>query len=297
MRIDWLALYQKSLLGGLGGLFGWALLAWFAPASQGVYATALVNGALVGLALGGCCGAWDGLFRNRGPRRAVTGAAIGAGVGLAGGVVGLTVGQITYDVAGGGLPPRAVGWALFGAAVGANEGLARRMPSKVLYGSYGGFLGGLVGGSTYEWVSGRALALFARENALAVGQAVGLVLLGLFVGAFMGLVEDLLRAAWLVFTAGRLEGQTRTLDPKKAATRIGRSETADICILGDRQLAPQHARILCAGGAFVVEAVDGPVLHGQAGRLTPVARQALAGGDVIQVGASRAQFHVGGGRS
>jgi hypothetical protein len=42
---------------------------------------------------------------------------------------------------------------------------------------------------------------FARDNAQAIGGAVGLLLLGLFVGGFIGLVEDLLQLTklWEVF--------------------------------------------------------------------------------------------------
>ena len=233
MTIDWLALRQKSFLGGVGGLFGWALIELVAPNFSNVYLSDLVTGAFVGLGLGACCGAWDGLFRNRRSLRSlVRGAGLGALVGLAGGMIGLAIGEIIFDISGGGLAPRAFGWALFGAFIGATDGLARQMPLTAVFGSYGGFLGGLVGGSTYECLFGTCRVLFQRETARAIGGAVGLVLLGLFVCALMGLVEDLLRAAWLVFTSGRLEGQTRTLDPRKDVVRIGRSEIADILDLG-----------------------------------------------------------------
>lgn len=301
MKIDWLAMYQKSLLGGLGGLLGWALLALFVAPSGNEFLDALIRGALVGLPVGAACGIWDGLFRNRSSKRMVIGAAVGAAIGLAGGAAGLLLGQLLSYVgrqvttaAGWELMVRALGWGLFGAAVGMGDGIARRMHFQTLAGAYGGFLGGLVGGSTYQWIADRAEQIFSRGTAVAVGGAVGLVLLGLFVGAFMGLVEDLLRAAWLVFTSGRLEGQTRTLDPAKAVTRIGRSDGAEICILADPKLAPVHARITATGGRFAIEAVDGQVLHGSGPKLAPVTQQPLSAGDMIQLGGNRAQFFVGG---
>src|SRR5438552_2929497 len=232
MRIDGRALYQRCVFGALGGLIGWGLLGMLAPASSSDLVSAAVNGAIVGLAIGAGCGAWDGLFRNRSPRRAAVGALIGAGVGAAGGFVGLGIGQLLFDAAGAGLVARSIGWAIFGAVVGLTEGIARRSPTKAAYGAYGGFLGGLVGGSAYQWIFEKSGFWFARENAGEIGKAVGLLLLGLFVGGFIGLVEDLLRSAWLVFTSGRLEGQSRTVDPQRGS-RIRRSDAADICILGD----------------------------------------------------------------
>jgi hypothetical protein len=296
MQIDGKALYQRCVFGAIGGLLGWGLLGVFAPSSGSDVFNAAANGAIVGLAIGACCGAWDGVFRNRSPRRAAIGALIGAAVGAAGGFIGLGIGQQLYTAFGGGLTSRALGWALFGAAVGATEGLARRSPAKIAYGCYGGFLGGLVGGSAYQWVVEKSGFWFARDNAQAIGGAVGLVLLGLFVGGFIGLVEDLLRSAWLIFTSGRLEGQSRTLDPQRPA-RIGRSDAADICILGDPNLGQQHARIICEGGSYFVEAVDGVVQHGKGPRLAAVTRQQLQPGDIIAFGSARATFHLGSAQS
>jgi hypothetical protein len=301
MRIDTLALYQRSLLGGLGGLIGWGLMTALVHVSTDttvkLYLKDMLTGALIGLALGALTGAWDGLFRNRSSRRLAVGAAVGAAVGFGGGLIGLVVGEVVFNLAGGGLFPRAVGWGLFGALVGANEGLTRRSPQKLMFGAYGGLLGGLIGGSTYESIAGLLQMIgLGRGFAIALGGAIGLVLLGLFVGLMIAFVEDLLRGAWLLFTAGRFEGQTRTLDPGKKATTIGRSELADICILADSAIVPQHARLVWSGGGFVLEALDGEVRVCSGGRsdFTPVQSHRLEPGDMIQIGASRARYQTGG---
>ncbi len=300
MRIDVLALYQKSLLGGLGGLFGWGLMTVLVHVSTGttvrLYFKDMLTGALIGLALGACTGAWDGLFRARSLRRIAAGARVGAMLGLVGGLVGLVVGELIFSLAGGGLLPRAIGWGLFGALVGANEGVSKRMPQKTLFGAYGGLLGGLIGGSTYESTAGLLQLVGCERNfAIALGGAVGLVLLGLCVGLMVGFVEDLLRTAWLLFTSGRFEGQTRTLDPRKPATLVGRSELADICILADPAVAAEHARLVWADGGFVLEALGGEVRvkHIAGGEFVPVQRHALSPGDLIQIGSSRARYQTG----
>jgi hypothetical protein len=299
MRIDRLALYQKSLLGGLGGLVGWGLMSLLVRISTetwiGLTLKALFTGALVGLALGALTGAWDGIFRERSARRLLSGIRVGALLGLVGGMIGLVVGEVIFSLAGGGSLPRAIGWAVFGSLVGAHEGISKRMPQKALFGAYGGLLGGLLGGSTYESLAGMfQMVGVPRGLAVALGGAVGLVLLGMFIGLMAGLVEDLFRAAWLLFTAGRFEGQTRTLDPRKGTTTLGRSELSDICLLADPQITAQHARIVYQNGGFAVEAVDGEVNFSRGGsKFQPVQNQTLQAGDMIQLGASRARFQTG----
>ncbi len=298
MKIDLLALYQKTLLGGLGGLFGWLLITLFAGFSSEsaflLYVRVALTGGLIGVAIGAACGGWDGLFRDRSPRRLMRGAGIGAVIGLIGGAVGLVIGEVIFGLAGGGLFPRAIGWGIFGAMIGTNEGVSKRMPQKTRFGAFGGLLGGLIGGSTYEFLATGLQGIgLGRDTSIAVGGAVGLVLLGMFIGLLIGLVEDLLRAAWLLFTTGRFEGQTRTLDPAKSETIVGRSELADICILGDPQMATHHARLIPTGGSFVLEAIDGEIQVNQ----QPVTRHTLADGELIQIGSSRARFQLGGSKT
>lgn len=298
MKIDLLALYQKTLLGGLGGLCGWLLITMFAGISTAstflLYLRVALTGGLIGIAIGAACGGWEGLFRDRSPRRLARGAGIGAGIGLVGGAIGLVIGEVIFGLAGGGLFPRAIGWGIFGAMIGTNEGVSKRMPQKMRFGAFGGLLGGLIGGSTYEFLATGLQGIgLGRDTSIAVGGAVGLVLLGMFIGLLIGLVEDLLRAAWLLFTTGRFEGQTRTLDPAKAETTIGRSESADICILGDPNMATNHARLVPGGGGFVLEAVEGEVQVNQ----QPVRQHQLTDGELIQIGSSRARFHLGGSKS
>jgi hypothetical protein len=208
---------------------------------------------------------------------------------------GLVMGELIFSLSGGGLFPRAIGWGMFGALVGANEGISKRMPQKAMFGAYGGLLGGLIGGSTYESIAGFFQMIgIGRSVAIAVGGAVGLVLLGMFVGLMVGLVEDLLRAAWLLFTSGRFEGQTRTLDPNKATTTVGRSELSDICILADTAISANHARFVYRDGGFVLEAVDGEVQVSRGGGFTAVTSHRLESGDLIQIGSSRAKYQEGG---
>ena len=151
-----------------------------------------------------------------------------------------------------------------------------------------------MGGSTYEWLYGICRVVLPRQLSQAVGGAIGLVILGMFVGAMIGLVEDLLRGAWLQFLNGRLEGQTRTLDPMKRITSIGRSELSDICIMHDAGISSRHANIVTEAGEFILEPVDGEVRIDRGGALIQNRREPLKAGDVLLVGAQRARFLMGG---
>ena len=300
MKIDKRRIYYNTIMGAMGGLIGWALIS-LALRGMNTSSTAMLYmkdallGAIVGLSIGAALGSVDGLLVSRSGRRMFQGAGYGGCLGLAAGIAGLLLGEIIFSLAGGGVLPRAVGWAVFGALVGMGEGIAVKMPSKRNYGLMGGFIGGLVGGSAYERLN---LALRGwtgdRELALAVGGAVGLVILGAFLGAIIGLVENILRAAWFRFTRGKLEGQTRMLDPKRPQTTVGRNDACDLYIPGDNAILPTHAIITAQNGEFVIAPASG---GGQVMLLSPQGEQAITNhhlrhGDTIQIGKSRMIFQT-----
>jgi hypothetical protein len=169
------------------------------------------------------------------------------------------------------------------------------MPTRRNYGMLGGFIGGLVGGSSYERLN---LAVRGwtgdREAALAIGGAVGLIILGACLGAIIGLVENILRAAWFRFTRGRLEGQTRMLDPRKEQITVGRDDSCDLFIPGDKEIQGKHAMMTTQDGQFVITPAPG---GGVVTLVTPQGEQSVTNhplrpGDVIQLGRSRMIFQT-----
>ncbi len=299
MEIDRGRIYFNAVLGGIGGLVGWALATALAALFSGlnVYARDALLGLGVGLAIGTAIGSTDGLVASRSLRRLRQGMAYGAALGALGGVVGLVLGEVIFGLAGGGVWPRAVGWATFGALVGTSDGFAWRMPARIRYGILGGLLGGLVGGSTYERL---VVTLIGRSGnralALAWGGAVGLIIVGACIGALVGLVESLLRKAWLRFLNGRLEGQTRTLDPSQPRTTLGRSDLCDIVLPGAAGVAATHAEIARDGGDFVLRPRDGAVVVHRDGKLQPGPPYPLRPGDRLEVGPVRITFHTEEGK-
>jgi hypothetical protein len=294
MRFDFRRIYIHTLLGALGGLIGWALtipLAWLQLGSTvGLFLKDTLIGALAGLAVGTALGAYDGLFASRSFKRLLKGVLLGGLVGGFGGALGLILSEIIFLLGGGGVWPRALGWALFGVLVGSAQGVSQWSLAKMGYGMIGGLLGGLIGGSTYERLSVLLQMFVSRDLGLSVGGAIGLAVLGVFIGGLVGLVELVMRTAWLWFTRGTLEGQTITLDPRKKEQALGAADDCEVVIPGDPDVLRHHAVILREGGGFVIEPRDGPVLlHGPQG-YAPVDRHPLQHEDRVQVGKTRFTF-------
>jgi hypothetical protein len=294
MSFDFRRIYFHTVLGALGGLLSWALtvpLAWLQLGStMGLFLKDALIGALVGLAVGAALGAYDGLFASRSFRRLLKGLLLGGLVGLVGGAVGLIFGEVIFLLGGGGVWPRALGWALFGALVGSSQGISQWSVAKVGYGALGGLLGGLIGGSTYERLSVLVQRVTSRELGLSVGGAVGLTFLGFFIGGLIGLVEIVLRTAWLRCTRGLLEGQTITLDPRKKGQVLGVADDCDVVIPGDPDVLQHHAVILRQGADFVVEPRDGPLLVRSAREYVPVDSHTLNHEERFQLGKTRFTF-------
>jgi len=295
MNLDFRRIYTHTVLGALGGLAGWALtipVAWLQlPGFLGLLLRDALIGALVGMAIGAAIGTYDGLFASRSFRRLLKGMFLGGLIGASGGAVGLALSEVIFVLGGGGVWPRALGWAFFGLLVGSAQGINQWSLAKIGYGTLGGLLGGLAGGSTYERLS-VLLQVIAhnRSLGLSIGGAMGLVILGAAIGGLVGLVEVVLRTAWLRFTRGKLEGQTLTLDPRKKIQILGRAADCAVVIPCDPDVQPHHAAILREGQTFAIEPRDGLVfLFGPQG-YKPVQRHALCHRDRLQVGRTRFIF-------
>lgn len=294
MTLDKLRIYYNAVLGAFGGLIGWALitllLRFDATGTAKLYLRDALQGALVGASIGFAVGSAEQLaggFRLANIRQSLLSTAIGLGAGL----LGLVIGELIFGLAGGGVWPRALGWALFGGVLGLGQWYVTALPSKGVYGALGGLMGGLIGGATYERLLVLLLNLeLGRGWALAVGGAVGLMLLGACIGGLIGLVEDILRTAWLRFIYGPLEGQTRTLDPRRSKITLGRSDACDIILREDPDLASVHAEIVHHNGAFTIAGREGTVTLRTANQSIPVQQHRLQPGDTVQLGRTRFLF-------
>lgn len=270
-----LKMVYGCLIGAWGGLIAWALLDPVLRIDPGSpIVDALVNGAIVGVCVGGLTSAFLGLMEGS-SRRALRGLAVGLAAGLIGGAAGLLVGELLYQAAGQAQTMRIIGWAVFGMAIGASEGILSRSWRRLLFGVIGGLAGGILGSLAFLLVR----EILTRPD---FSRALGFTILGALLGLFIGLVPVLvgkLGGTLRVVSSGRNEGKEILLD--KPLIRIGRDDGGDLGLYGDKSIEFRHAEIRREPQGHVIYAVSRALVlvNGQ-----PVAQKALSKGDRIQIG-------------
>jgi hypothetical protein len=294
-----LRIYFNALFGGLGGLLGWMLFGALVPHEGNWQVQALLGGGLIGALIGYLVVSVDAILDRawlRFCRHAAYGILLGALGGAAGFYIGDWVNFALVWSAGAepswgaqvlGVAARGLGWMLFGIAIGVSEGIAARSLGKLSYGTIGGALGGLIGGLSF---GGLMLALNRDEAGYLWGQAIGLVILGACIGALTALVEEVLKPAGLKVLRGWQEGREYPIT--KAATTLGRDESADILLLRDMKVEKRHAVVHRRSNRFVLVNNQAPAQHTLVND-NPVAQACeLQHGDRIQLGGIVLRFLV-----
>ena len=311
-----MSLNSKVVMSFLAGLFS-AVLAWIVIDFNGVWKLAegpstgrfldlfahqapmgIIFGVFVGVAIGvvNGMGAGSGKLIQRY-------AAWGVLVGLVGGLLGLFFGQLLFgslyrdpreSLTFSAIGPlvfiwdvivRALGWALIGLFLGLVQGLPTGSKKAARHGAIGGLIGGLLGGTLFEIVP--YVLPPGTKNPSVISRGIGMIATGASIGFFIGLVEALLKQAWIRVVQGRNEGREYIIS--KPRTTIGRDELSDVGLFGDRNVAPLHAVIEMQNGRHTIKDAGGTIgtsVNGQ-----KVMEHTLRDGDVIQVGAMRLEFH------
>jgi len=297
-----------TIAGLLGGFFGWAVLEPFVD-DDSESAAQLVSAVLffpvIGMMVGGCVAAMEGLV-SRNWRRAVSQGAIALalsfGLSLAGGIVAgifyglgnwavITVFSLdpeSPDLRGasffGQMVARGLAWAVAGLCIGVAQGLAAKSKKVAANGVVGGLVGGLLGGLLFDpldrLVMGEEWLSPERTRGAEVSRCVGISIVGLLLGFFLGLVENLAKDAWLYMKAGPLRGKQFILyhDP----TIIGSSPKSHVYLFKDPAVEPRHATIAVYGNRHRLKDLDTPAGVTVNGR--PAKSHVLAAGDRIQIG-------------
>lgn len=293
---------QMAIAGAVGGFLAWVVEEPFISdrAASETALVALVSmagfggvlGGFIGLALGSVEGVVAWVWE-----KAVQGGLLGLAIGGVGGAFGGLLGQLAYGLMGGGGPGhnpvlqiaiRAFAWAVVGLFVGLGQGVMIQARRKIVNGLIGGAVGGFVGGFLFD-----PLALGATVAAQLLGadiggelsRMVGMTVMGACAGAAIGLVEEIRKEAWLIIIAGPLTGKQFII--YRSPTIIGSSPKADICLMKDTAVAPEHAAVEMEGHRCILATLTGSptVVNGHA-----ISRQALRDGDNIQVGATVLQY-------
>jgi hypothetical protein len=276
--------YYYAVLGAIGALLGWRItdtVGFFRGVN--VYLIDLMLGAIIGLCIGLLIGATEGLLAQSWFRALRAGALAGA-IGLLAGAVGLPIGEFIFQISGGELIGRALGWALFGGLIGLSEGITGG--SQVWKGAVGGGIGGFIGG----------IVLFALQSLAGVttlGKMLGLVVLGTSVGVFIALIVVLLSRAWIQVTSGKLKGTEFILDKflptHGPAAIIGSNDFKADIALPDPTIGEQHARLKGAGTYLTIEDMSvgkGTFVNGHKIELARLTNNAI-----IRIGNTELVYH------
>lgn len=175
---------------------------------------------------------------------------------------------------------RLVGWTLMGLMLGVGVGLASLSPKNIVKGAAGGWVGGFVGGVSFDLV-GRL------SNTGLFSRLIGLSLIGLMIGLFIGLVQELTKSAWLVSEAGRIKGRQFRLEGTTAM--IGRAEENAVGLFGDPGVQPRHAVIERRATGYALKNLavqEGTFVNGQRIETTE-----LHDRDRIRIGSYELSFH------
>ena len=255
-------------------------------------------GGLIGLFLGGV----DGVVESN-SRKLWQGMLVGALGGIVMGSIGFYAGNVVYNALGGGngtLEPslfgfvrqivaRSFGWAGMGVGLGVGASLWTRSPQRIRNGAIGGLIGGFVGGFAFDILGSAMNPVQQTFGATGVhdaggpSRALGFTAIGAATGFFIGLVEELLKEAWVKVLAGKNEGKDFIL--AKPMNIFGRDERSDVPLYGDPSVGPQHAAIRADGKRHILldaGTPTGTVVNGQ--RVAQGAEQLLRDGDMIQIG-------------
>jgi hypothetical protein len=238
-----LKIYYCGMFGALGGICGWFLsekLFVQLSLTDNIYVLAGYNGAVLGALLGVFISATEGVF-SRSVLRVIKQASVGGLLGMIGGSVGLSFGEWIFSLVGSGMVGRALGWAIFGVAVGISDSI--NSGSQGVKGAFGGVIGGFLGGLVLE----KSMPILASP---LIGKAVGVTLLGFCIGGAVSLVTTVLMEAWVEVQDGQFAGKTYNLSKyvhsrKKAGAMavIGSSPWKANIYLPDPKVAATHASI------------------------------------------------------
>jgi pSer/pThr/pTyr-binding forkhead associated (FHA) protein len=167
-----------------------------------------------------------------------------------------------------------------GLMLGAGVGIASLSSRNILKGAAGGWVGGFVGGLLFD-------PLNEITGGGLLSRLVGTCAVGLAIGLFIGLVQELTKDAWIVVEGGRLKGRQFRLE--RPLVTLGRAEESAIGLFGDPQVQPRHAEITRDGGAWKIRNLavrSGTRINGAI-----VETAALNENDTISIGNYLLRFH------
>jgi hypothetical protein len=178
---------------------------------------------------------------------------------------------------------RGAAWVTDALAIGIAVGIGFRSVQKGINAVIGGAVGGFVGGAIFNIVYN---ATASGVDTGTVSRLIGFAVIGLLVGAGIGLADAVRKNLWLQIATGGMAGKQFIVYQQNAV--LGSSASADITLIKDPEIAAMHVRLNQKSGGTTFEVLDGAsdvLLNGEAAR-----RGKLSDGVLLQVGGTVLQF-------
>ena len=261
--IDRRELWFKAMAGLAGGVIGWVPVeivnhgrSLGEPATFWMFAADTLTTALLGAMIGGLILAAEGKTLEVTPQmkhRFWRGFVICFGLAVIASLIAdrvftelLTKAGITASGAssvGYLILARTTAWTLIGLMLGVGVGLAAFSMENIVKGAIGGAIGGFAGGILFDVIGEMS------QTGLA-SRLIGFAGIGLAIGLFIGLVQELTKMAWVTVEAGRLRGRQYRFEG--ATAMIGRAEENTVGLFGDAGVQPRHAVIERKGNSYTL---------------------------------------------
>ncbi len=266
-------LFYYSLAGLAGGLIAWGTHEPFYSDRESMTPLPFINDFL----LFGPVAAFIGLFigvsyglSNRNVKQALYCGVVGLGVGLGATVVTTFAANWLYNITAtmavtmsgarhdGIYQPRGVAffvqtcgrgiaWAIVATGGGVGLGISLKSPHRILNGLAGALVGGLLGGLLFDPID---RFIYGWGEEAATSRGIGIAAIGLLVGFFVGLFENISKEAWFQMLRGPLAGKQFILF--KSPMVVGSAPKCDIYIFKDPVIEPCHASITKTGTKYLL---------------------------------------------
>lgn len=168
---------------------------------------------------------------------------------------------------------RSICWGIAGMLLTLGQGISMGSGKKTRNALIGGLIGGLFGGVLFDPISAGLKAGWAS-------RMIAVCVIGCSTGVMLGIVESLLKDAWLKVVAGHLDGKEFVI--YRNPTVLGSSPKCEIYLFKDGSVEPQHAAISVEGASHFIQdcgSASGTFVNGHR-----VSRQRLTSGDQIRIG-------------
>lgn len=275
--------FYSAVISGWAAFLGWLLAECIilrGDGSRGGNLGLAFVGGIIGAAIGAGINVVAG-WSNTQWTRLLARIAFGLLAGCIGGATGILIGNLAYAS---GLP-RALGFMVLGIGVGIVDGVYERSKSKIRNGLIGGLIGGLVGGILFDPIS----SAIASGSGIS-SRATTFVILGICIGAMIGLAQVVLKEAWLTVLDGYRPG--RQLILSQPITVLGRADHLQLPFLGpsNKDLEPEHLMIVRqSNGTYKVKDNDSRL--GVSLNYKQISESPLVDGDVVKIGVNLVRFN------